>query len=349
MGYRIVSEEEGISEETSKAETSGYEALADVPVQMVNTYARLWQLETWLRTMVYVELRALLGDDWAEHLNANSSSFQADKSLTHMPTAEMNALSYAQLSQLLKLIGAHWDCFATYFPPKNLWDSKLQEISQIRHRTAHFRVGHADDLARLKQFLRDIDKGFWRFCTSYNDIDPMLPQDSDPVTKHFLTLDPLPWVEFETKKWAQIGARDRSLPVGLSVRTQQRPWATASFEAGKPGGFYDLYLFAQDGRAFDLPRFLEGTQTRHKHLVHLCLESDGDSVRLTIPSVLGATAVIELVRFFYDAAVNAARRGRSANAAATNALADSWPEYVIGSNNPLTFLDPGMPCSFFTV
>lgn len=349
MGHGIVSEEEVIAEEASKAETSGYEALADIPVQMINTYARLWQLETWLRTMVYVELRALLGDDWAAGLNANSSSFQADKSLTHMPTAEMNALSYAQLSQLLKLIGGHWDCFATYFPPKSLWEAKLQEISQIRHRTAHFRVGHADDLARLKQFLRDIDKGFWRFCTSYNDMNPILPHDRDPVTKHFLPLDPLPWVEFEPKNWAQIGVRDKSLPVGLSVRAKQRLWVTDPFEVGKPGGLYDLYLFAQDGRALDLPRFLEATQSRHKHLVHLCLESNGASVRLTIPSVLGATAVIELVQYFYDAAVNAVRRLGSFDAAATNALADSWPEYVIGSNNPLTFLDPGMPCSFFTV
>jgi hypothetical protein len=343
-----MNEEEGISE-TSEGETSGYEALADVPVKMVNTYARLWQLETWLRTMLYVELRALLGDGWAAGLKANSSSFLADKSLTHMPTAEMNALSYAQLSQLLKLIGGHWDCFAMYFPPKTLWEAKLQEISQIRHRTAHFRVGHADDLARLKQFLRDIDKGFWRFCTSYNDMDPIFPQDRDPVTKHFLPLDPLPWVEFQPKNWAQIGMRDKSLPVGLSVRTQQRPWATEPFKAGEPGGLYDLYFFAQDGRAFNLPRFLEATQSRHKHLVHLCLESDGASVRLTIPSLLGATTVIELVQYFYDAAVNAVRGGPAFDAAATNALADSWPEYVIGSNNPLTFLDPGMPCSFFTV
>ncbi|MEH6776034.1 MAG: hypothetical protein V7668_19075, partial [Cereibacter changlensis] len=298
---------------------------------------------------VYVELRALLGDDWARGLNANSASFQADKSLTHMPTPEMNALSYAQLSKLLKLIEAQWDCFSIYFPPKAIWDAKLQEICQIRHRAAHFRVGHADDLARLKQFLRDVDNGFWRFCTGYNDIVPILPQDSDPVTKHFLPLDPLPWVELEPKKWAQIGVRDKSLPVGLSVRAQRRPWAIDPFEAGKPGGLYDLYLFAQDGRSFDLPRFLEGTQSRHKKLVHLCLECDGASVRLTVPAVLGATAVIELVQYFYDAAVNALRRGHAGDAAVTNALANAWPEYVIGSKNPLTFLDPGMPCTFFSV
>jgi len=30
-------------------------------------------------------------------------------------------------------------------------------------------------------------------------------------------------------------------------------------------------------------------------------------------------------------------------------LADRWPEYVLGPKNPLCFLSPDMPCSFFTV
>lgn len=29
----------------------------------------LWQIQTWLRTMVYVELRALRGDDWGKDRN----------------------------------------------------------------------------------------------------------------------------------------------------------------------------------------------------------------------------------------------------------------------------------------
>jgi hypothetical protein len=339
--------EAGITDSTAAA-ANAFEPLADVPTQVVNTYARLWQLETWLRTMVYVELRALLGDDWAKDLNANPASLQADKSLTHMPTPEMNALSYSQLSKLITLVAAHWGCFTSYLPPQPLWTAKLQEVAQIRHRVAHFRVGHADDLARVKQFLRDIDRGFWRFCTSYNASEPILPQTSDPIAAHFRPLDPLPWVEFEARKWAQIGMRDKSLPVGLNVRAQRRPWATGLLTPSEPGHLYDFYLFAQDGRGFNMRYLLERTESRHQHLVHLCLDS-GASIRLTVPSVLGTDAVVALVEAFHDAAINAVRRGGAPDRAGMNTLADAWPEYVLGPDNPLTFLAPDMPCPFFNV
>ena len=69
-----------------------------------------------------------------------SKAFQADKSLTHMPTPEMNALSYAQLAKLTELIDRHWQCFSVYFPPRDLWLTKIKEVAQIRHRVAHFRT-----------------------------------------------------------------------------------------------------------------------------------------------------------------------------------------------------------------
>ena len=40
-----------------------------LPPERLSTYARLWQFETWLRTMVYVEFRARYGDSWTSHLN----------------------------------------------------------------------------------------------------------------------------------------------------------------------------------------------------------------------------------------------------------------------------------------
>ena len=240
-------------------QNDGFEPIADVPIQMVNMYARLWQFETWLRTMIYVELRALLGDDWAQKLKINPKSFEADKSLTHMPTQEMNALSYTQLRELLGLIGDYWDCFSSYLPPQQLWTSKLIEIAQIRHRTAHFRVGHPDDLARLKQLLRDIDKGFWKFCTSYNSSSPILPQNRDAITEHFLPLDPLPWVEIEPNSFAKVGFRDKSVPVALTVELQRRPWAQHGFAENPSGYLYDFHFFAQDRRGFDLTYLLKAT------------------------------------------------------------------------------------------
>lgn len=333
----------------TETDSSSYEPIEDVPIQAVNTYARLWQFETWLRTMVYVELKADLGDDWGRDLSTGAGSFQADKSLTHMPTPEMNSMSYSQLSSLLKLIESQWGLFECYLPPKTLWEAKLQEIMQIRHRVAHFRVGHADDLSRLRQFLRDIDRGFWRFCTSYNDINPILPQASDPITFHFLPLDPLPWCEIGEKRWAQVGSRDKSLPVGLSVNVTKRPWATAPVAPGVAGHFYDFQLFAQDDREFDIGKLLERTRDLHVHLVHLILDHDASSVRFTVPSILGADTIIGLVERFHEMAVYTVRRGRNTSGRDTmEALARRWPEYALGPESPLTFLGPEMECSFFS-
>jgi hypothetical protein len=114
----------------------------ELPKRVLSTYARLWQLETWLRRMVYVELRALRGDEWDKDAPFPTNSYEADKRLTHMSTPEVDSLSYAQLSTLKNLISANWEAFKPYLPPQNIWDAKLDEISQIRHRVAHFRKGH---------------------------------------------------------------------------------------------------------------------------------------------------------------------------------------------------------------
>ena len=125
------------------------------------------------------------GIDADRHLNA-------DKRLRHMPTPENDPLSYISFSQLTHLVRDHWDAFACYLPPQDIWLAKLEEIGQIRNRIAHFRSGHTDDYPRVLQFLRDLDRGFWSFCTSYNDPEPILPAADDPVTSHFLTLRSVP-------------------------------------------------------------------------------------------------------------------------------------------------------------
>jgi hypothetical protein len=142
-----------MNEATEPSQPLSDDEVPEVPKRALDTYARLWQLKTWLRRMIYVELRALLGDAWSQNL-PKTGSFDADKRLTHMPTPEMNALSYAQLSELTQLMGTHWMCLKGYLPPQDLWDAKLKEINQIRHRVAHFRRGHTDDQTRLLQFLR---------------------------------------------------------------------------------------------------------------------------------------------------------------------------------------------------
>ncbi|PAQ06584.1 hypothetical protein [Mesorhizobium temperatum] len=87
-----------------KPASTPFDEASEVPERALRIYARLWQFETWLRRMVYVELRALLGDDWSKSIKPNDKAFNSDKYLKHMPTPEMNALSYAPLSQLTRLL-----------------------------------------------------------------------------------------------------------------------------------------------------------------------------------------------------------------------------------------------------
>ena len=48
--------------------------VGELPPQILETYAHLWQFETWLRRLVYVQLRALDGDAWETKINAAAAA-----------------------------------------------------------------------------------------------------------------------------------------------------------------------------------------------------------------------------------------------------------------------------------
>lgn len=321
--------------------------IIDFDDNTLKIYARLWQFETWLRRMVYVERRAQEGDAWSVGLKSTSDIQSEDKAFTHMETPETNDLSYAQLWQLLELIDQNWRLFEKYFPPKKVWKAKASEIYQIRNRIAHFRSTHSDDLQRIESFLRDIDKGFWSFCTSFNDIQPALPPDSDAVTKHFLHLDPLPWGEVNPKEWARIGIVDKTMVVGVQVNKSYRPWFDKDSEVKEGSGvLYDVTLMSFD-RKFDFQRLLQSTKRLHRHFVTIECDANCSAVRIVLPCVEGADKAIELITETERWARNAV--GRYPAAGDVKSIATQWPEYVLAPDDPLTFLCPDMPCSFFNV
>jgi hypothetical protein len=259
----------------------------------------------------------------------------------------MDTLSYAQLSMLAKVIDDNWPLFEHYFPPQNIWRAKLEEVAQIRHRVAHFRCGHADDLQRVRQFLRDLDQGFWRFCTSYNDAHSPLPPNGDPVIAHFLDLDPFPWSKCGDNVWARVGIADPNLIVAVSIEISQRPWAAVVEPGdGSPGYLYDIHFHARNGRCFVYEDFLKGADAIHRHVAHICLGGLDNHVRLTIPAVLSSGRIIEIVQRCLDVARWTVTRSHWREGAAER-IADEWPEYVLGPNDPLGFLTPDMRCSVF--
>lgn len=322
-----------------------------LPGDVLETYARLWQFETWMRRLVYVHLRALDGDAWEGKIRAELAKKPKgnDKELTHMPTPEDDVLSFVQVSELKRIVSENWSLFESYFPPHDLWMAKIQEVLAIRHRVAHFRTLHQDDLYRVKLFLRDIDQGFWRFCTSFNDSHSVLPQSGDPVVYGFIDKDPFPWTEIKEKTWARVGSVNRDERLVLQIEVIALPWSSWNLPiAGKPGFLYDVMIYARGQANLDYKRLLAATKTLHEHVAYICLDNESKSFRVTIPACLGADVINPVVAAFYDAALNNLRPWLGdVSSNAVQALADAQPEYVLGPDNPLTFLDPDMHCSFF--
>lgn len=315
-----------------------------------------------MREMVYVELVARYGGAWADNIEGDPQRAQKrDSRLRHMPTRETLSTSYVLFSQLCRTVSRRWVLFREYLPPKDIWDARISEVEQIRNRVAHFRRGHPDDIKRVQQFLRDIDRGFWKFCTSYNDTWPIEDQNNDPVARELNGLDPFPWTEVQPNTHVRIGIAPSDLTMAANVGVLRRPWLKArkrSVIDGHYGYLYDVTLTARGSRSFNYDQLLKSTQHVHDKLCHVCLDSFAHSIRFTIPCVAGSVSILSVVRHLLSAARNALLptstnfqlSSEFDGMAASNAidkLAMQWPENVLGPGNPLAFLSPEMPCSFF--
>lgn len=315
--------------------------------------------------MVYVELSARYGADWPKRIKGDERRAQAgDSRLVHMPTRERLKLSFILFSHLQKTISAHWRLFSEYLPPKEIWKAKLSEIDQIRNRVAHFRHGHSDDINRMRQMLNDVDQGFWKFCTSYNNTIPIVDPRKDVVAAAFAHLDPFPWTQVEPNGFARVGHAPDDMAMQVTVEVLRRPWLKAKCPRsvlGRPGYLYDVTIGARRSRVFDYNTFLKATKKYHPQLCHICLATHANSIRVTVPSVAGATVVVPLLEDLVEAAHSALRPGRIGPSDFADITTDvihetrvmdgfamQWPEYVLGPSNPLTFLDPQMPSRFFT-
>jgi len=125
-----------------------------IPADSLRIYARLWELETWLREMVYVELKSSHGTGWAANLKPVGDKLLRDKRLIHMATPQRGPLGYLTLGELWEVMSSatNWSLFQCYFPPKHLVEARLTtELLQIRNRVAHCRTPHTDDLELIRK------------------------------------------------------------------------------------------------------------------------------------------------------------------------------------------------------
>ncbi|MCI0563328.1 MAG: hypothetical protein MN733_33040, partial [Nitrososphaera sp.] len=212
---------------------------------------------------------------------------------------------------------------------------------------------HPDDVTRIEQLMKDIDKGFWSFTTSYNSLGSVkFSFPKDPIYSTFAATRPPSNLEHE---------------VHFSVRPSHGPKRIKSLLGHRAALYdFDFYFHATTGRLMDYRKILASTRQVHDRVVHIMLDSFQHSLRFTVPAVLPQERILRTVEAFWDACRNSVtaipyyrekepkrvstsafwKQHRERNAP-FEAIASEWPHYVLPPSNPLTFLDSGMECSFF--
>lgn len=94
-----------------------------VPSRSLAMCARWWQLETWLRQLAYVELRARDGQSWVDNIDKTTLSRQArDDERAYMVSRDWkDPLASLDASKLLDLIDRNWDLFGPSLIEQGAW------------------------------------------------------------------------------------------------------------------------------------------------------------------------------------------------------------------------------------
>ncbi|WP_330355382.1 Swt1 family HEPN domain-containing protein [Streptomyces chartreusis] len=273
-----------------------------MPERSLALYARWWQLEAWLRELIYVELRSLYGAMWIEKLRAASGRQTQDAAYRHMSTADSeNPLAYLDYSQLMPVIENHWDQLHYALLERKSWDGRQEELKRVRHRIGHIRKSHPDDLGRIEQTLRDLEEGAFIACASYNRrTTPRKDKSSDAVTTGWIAGEHATARRLVRHAEVQYG-------IGLQVDVSRRPWADWPDDFDGAKGILWHAAFYLRERTVDLHAIWNELRGIHPLLVHV-LATDPHQVQFTFSSVDDSDAISDAIGFCFDALIYCSRR-----------------------------------------
>ena len=228
-----------------------------------------------------------------------------DASFTHMAGADNdNPLAYLDYSQLLHVLAAHWDQVAYALVERRSWEGRQEDLKRIRHRIGHLRRPHGDDLARLEQTLRDLERGAFRALASYNDkVVPERIAGSDAVA--------VGWLQHQHPDAQRLVDHALSrYDTRLLVRKSRRPWSPGGLpDPSGPGQLWhvdfllrDRYL---DARALWHDSYVAGVRAL---LVHM-LSDDCWSVGFTFSAVDDGDTIADAIGSVFEAVLTVSRRG----------------------------------------
>lgn len=274
-----------------------------VPAPASALYSRWWQLETWLRSLVYVELRSAKGSAWADELVATPSADrqQKDEEYRHMPSPDaQDQLAYLDAGPLLQLTLDQWPLFRLYLPAQKIWAGKIEELKAIRNRIGHCRRPHGDDLDRLEQTLRDLDPGAFLATSSFNDQSRPNKEWSDVLVKDWgcgehPTADRL--ISHAESRY------DTSFTLLLSRRPWAEPLALNEKHLGpRPGYVWHAVWYFRGGRSFDLSKFWRDLG-RDRNLIMLVCADSASSLQVSFSALDDQKQISDIIGRSFDAAL----------------------------------------------
>lgn len=313
-------------------------------------YARWWQLETWLRSLMYVELRAAKGGAWIEALRKEILETQQDDVAFHyMATPDaQDYLAYADAGELFRVIEAHWNLFKPSLPAHSVWLGKKVELLSIRNRIGHCRRPHPDDLSRLHQTLRDMEAGAMTAVASFNRQSTPSAEWKDPVTDA--------WVRREHDDAVRlIDHAVRQYGTGFELRWSRRPWSDRPSKektiSGVPGYIWHANWFFGGTRAFDIRRFWEDSHLKEARdlILFACVSVPPSSLEVSFAAVDDPQAIADAIGCCFDAAVTSLRVSRT-----NDVTYDQWLKYGEGLDarvqmgTPWSLLGDGDPVRLFS-
>jgi hypothetical protein len=289
----------GVAPEVQRAIQAGW--ANGMPPLASALYSRWWQLESWLRSLVYVELRAEHGGAWADALPKSSESRQqGENEFRYMATPDaQDRLAYADASALFKMTLEQWRLFASSLPAKNVWMGRVDELLAIRNRIGHCRRPHFDDLARLEQTLRDLDGGAFAATATFNDQWRAKDTWTDALVDG--------WV----RKRHDVAGRliqhaERQYETSFELRYSRRPWTKAPGPeqtiSGVPGYIWHAFWYFKGGRPFDLGKFWRDIEGCRELILFVCAD-DPSSISVSFAAMDDPKTIADIIGLCFDAAL----------------------------------------------
>lgn len=269
-----------------------------VPIEALVVAARWWQLETYLRLLVYIQLRALLGPDWQTPLKQRTLNRAAAASdLAYMASADDDyLLAHTDVSVLFELITTYWkQCQHGIGLPEAVWQGTVAEIVPIRHRIAHCRRPHDDDVARIEQLLRDLEPGANRALRAYVDWREVNATLDDPVVKDWVGLR-----NDVAHRLVPHGAGNKG--IHFTLMASRLPWAESAGQiTGTPGWFWVIHVVLDGGHMY-IDDYLaqQAVQALLPMAAHI-IEPWGTQIVVTIPGVGDPDHISKAIGGFFEA------------------------------------------------